>query len=157
MVEMKLISDLVGVCENVDIYGELRALVELSKSHKNIRWLGGHRNPYDIECDGNAIEVKSCNIDNKWAKKEHQKDPSFESGFDHIDPTKCKYVVCVSFTRDFKNVRFYVFTSEEVKAFDKSDFGRSPNKYVIEIRNHSDGKRNRIIQDSKDAWNRIGK
>ena len=157
MEEITLVSDLIRLCKNVSVYGELITLVELSKNqnYKQIIWLGGSRHLYDIECDGKRIEVKSCNVNNDWAERERRKDPSFESGFDHINPRKLDYVVCVCFTKDFQGAKFYVFTSEEVKMFEKSNFGRSFETYVIEIRKHNDDRRNTLIKNSLDAWDKI--
>jgi len=155
MGEIRQVSELIRLCKNVSLYGELLTLVELSKNHKEIVWFGGSRHLNDIECDKKRIEVKSCNIDNNWARSQRNKDPSFESGFDHINPDKFDYVVCVSFTQEFEDVKFYVFTRDEVKVFDKSNFGRSRDKYVIEVRNHDDNKRNMAIKTARDAWNKI--
>lgn len=156
MGKIRLVSDLLQHCKSVSVHGELLTLVELSEYHKDIEWWASPRgHPYDILCDKKKIEVKSCNVDNNWAKKTRKKDNSFESGFDRINPDRFDYVVCVSFNSNFKDVKFYVFTPEEVKLFDKSVWKSAPNAYVIEIRKHSDDRRNTVIQHSRDAWHKI--
>lgn len=170
MIEIKSISDLIEVCKNVDIYGELLTVVELSKDHKDIEWLGGHRNPYDIKCDGKGIEVKSCNRDNPWATRTREKeDSSFESGYDHVNPEKFDYVVCVSFNGEFKEPAFYIFDKKETQKFRLSRFKPKPPKpkrdgtivpppilYNIEIRKYVGNEElNKIINDSKEAWHKL--
>ena len=157
LAEIKTVSDLVRLCKSVPLYGELVTLIELSKHHKDLKWKGGARFSYDIECDGKKIEVKSSNVDNEWAQKEREKDPSFQSGFDNINPDKFDYLVCVSFRQTFTEPKpkFYVFTKDEVKLFDKARWKRVPNAFMIEIRNYSDEKRNKAIKESKDAWHKI--
>lgn len=155
MAEIRLVSELIQICENVSLYGELLTLVELSKNHKNLVWKGGSRFSYDIECDGKKIEVKSCNVDNDWAKGEWKKDHSFKSGFDKIYPDRFNYLVCVSFRNDFSDVKYYVFKSEEVRLFQKGKWKQFPEAYTLEVRKHEDDKRNMSIEKSKDAWKKM--
>ena len=154
MGEIKTVSDLVHCCKDVPLYGELVTLVELSKHHEVV-WKGGAKFRYDIECDEKKIEVKSCNVDNNWARREWKKDNSFKSGFDKIYPDRFDYLVCVSFKDDFSDVKYYVFKSEEVRLFQKGKWHRFPEAYTLEVRNYSDDKRNKAIEDSKDAWKKI--
>jgi len=155
MAEIRLVSELIQICKNVSLHGELLTLVELSKNHGNVVWKGGSRFSYDIECDGKEIEVKSCNIDNDWAKGERKKDHSFKSGFDKIYPDRFDYLVCVSFRNDFSDVKFYVFESEDVRLFQKGKWKQFKEAYTLEVRKHQDNKRNASIKNSKDAWNKI--
>ena len=154
MTEIKWVTDLIDRCRDVDKYGELLTLLKLYKTHE-VLWMGGHANRYDIKCDGLKIEVKSCNINNKWAEADRRKDPRYESTFSRIKPEELDYLVGVSFNKDFGDVKFYIFTPEEVRLFDKSDFRRSPDQYNIDVQHHNDERRNVILRDAKDAWDKI--
>lgn len=133
----------------------LPLLLNSQKNHKDLVWKGGPRFSYGIECDGKKIEVKSCNIDNDWAKKLRGRDNSFESGFDKIYPDLFDYLVCVSFKNDFSDVRYYVFKPDEVRLFQKGKWKNFPEAYTLEVRNHHDDKLNAIIRNSEDAWHKI--
>jgi len=139
MSELTNVSDLIRLCKNVPIRGELLTLVELSKNHKDLIWKGGSRCDFDIECDGEKIEVKSCNVDNNWAKGQLKKDHSFKSGFDKIYPDRFNFLVCVSFKSDFSDIKYYVFKPAEVRLFQMGKWRKNfPDAYTLEVKNHHD-------------------
>jgi len=49
----------------------------------------------------------------------------------------------------FLDLKYYVFSSDEVKKFDKDRWKNSKDTYNIEIRNHSDDERNRLIRKAR--------
>jgi hypothetical protein len=153
--EISLASHVLSACKNYALFGELSTLIELSKRHENVLWKGGSRFSHDIECNGKRIEVKSCNIDNLWAKNELKKDQTFESGFDKIYPKRFDYLVCVSFKGDFSEIKYYVFTPSEAEQFKKGKWKKFPEAYNIEIRKYPNQKLNQIIANSLNAWSKI--
>jgi hypothetical protein len=155
MTKLESVSQLLKVCKNEAIFGELSTLVELSKNHDSLFWKGGSRHPYDIECDGKRIEVKACNVDNEWAKLQRRRDGSFQSGFDKIYPERFDYLVCVSFDKNFLDSKFYVFSPDNVLLFQKGKWSKFPDAFTLEIRKYDDPKVNKVIEDSSGAWNKI--
>ena len=155
------IRDITQACKNnTGVFGELQALIQLLKLNRfaKVEWIGGnrfHKKHCDILCDNLKIEVKSCNRDKPWPSRIRSKDRTFDSGFDRVNPKNFDYVVCVSFDNGLNDTKFFIFNKEEAKKFDNSTWKSAKGTKVIEIREYNSAELNKIIEDSKNAWNKI--
>jgi len=139
------INDLLRSTKSVDKFGELAVLIELFKKGFSVEWHGS-RSSFDILADSIKVEVKSCNYDNDWAKKDN-----IIGGFDRINPEKFDYLVCVSFDGNFDNIRFFIFNKKEVKTFSDVKWKNSPGlKNLTLVKD--DKKSQRLIKISEGRW-----
>ncbi|MEY4731296.1 MAG: hypothetical protein RL681_242 [Candidatus Parcubacteria bacterium] len=143
---IETIQDVLRSTKNVDKFGELAVLAKLSEYGYKVEWHGG-REPFDILADGKKIEVKSCNYDNEWATKSN-----LVGGWDRINPAKFDYLVCVSFNKDFENVRYFIFTNDEARKFEQTKWKTSRELKGLVWKKDVE---NPQMADSENNWSKI--
>jgi hypothetical protein len=152
IVSMKLgfdINELINVTKSVDKFGELKVLIKLANLGYDVVWHGSKKS-FDILVNrSKEIEVKSCNYDNRWAKRDNA-----IGGWDRINPKKFDFLVCVSFNKDFKDIRYFIFTSEEAEQFSNTKWKNAVGlKNLILIRNNLESEE--LVRISEDKWDKI--
>lgn len=150
MEEKFTIYDLLKATKRVDKFGELAVLIQFINKGFNVEWHGS-KHPFDILADKLEIEVKSCNYDNKWAKKDN-----LLGGWDRINPEKFQYLVCVSFNGNFNDVRYFIFSKEEAKSFPNVAWKKSPGLKNLTLR-RGDGESEHFVKSSENRWDKIKK
>lgn len=147
----KDIQGLLGICKDVAKFGELATIKELIRHFpaSTIEWKGG-RNSHDISIDEKRIEVKSCNRDNKWAKKKNN------IGFGKIDAKKFEFLVCVAFDNKFEDAKYFVFTREETERFPLT-IGKEAKERGLRLLEYpnQDKEIDQLVKNSENAWHKL--
>lgn len=150
MTEKLTVSKLLKATKSVDKFGELSVLVELVNRGFDVEWHGG-RGSFDILANNKRIEVKSCNYDNDWAKKDR-----VFGGFDRIKPDRFDSLVCVSFDGNYDNVRYFIFTSKEAKLFPDAKWKNSQGQKNLTLVRDNEWS-DKIARSSENRWDKIEK
>lgn len=124
---------------------------------------------YDLKVNGKKIEVKACNRDNTWIKKQAFI-KEIRSGAPRIRPSKFDVLLFVDFNDDLDR-GYFLFTSDEAKEFplmsrevawyakkyaeDKENrFMQIPFR-TVNVRNSNEAeirRLNELVKKSKDTW-----
>lgn len=105
------------------------------------------KNGRDFEVNQKRINIRGCNVDNGWAQKTGP-------GWNRLDPKKFDYFICVSFDDRHNNVRYFVFSKEDVEKFPNVVWKNTPKLKNIML-NQEDKELDRIIKDSENKWGKI--
>src|SRR3989338_4704472 len=96
------------------------------------------------------INVRGCNYDNDWARRINAL-----GGWDKINPEGFDYLICVSFDGKHEDVRFFVFTKEEVLKFSTTPLaGRESGLKNLELFRNNE-KSDRIVKSSENKWDKL--
>ena len=93
------------------------------------------------------VNVRGCNTDNKWAQKTGP-------GWNRLDPKKFDYFICVSFDNDLNNVRYFIFSRENVEEFPNIIWKNTPKLKNVMFK-QDDEKLDYIIKSSENEWDKI--
>lgn len=118
------------------------ALDELKKKGFNVV-----SNGRDFIVNQKRINIKGCNIDNGMAQKTGP-------GWNRLDPKKFDYFICVAFNDSHNNVRYFVFSKEDVEKFPNVVWKNTPNLKNVMLK-QDDIDLKRIIENSENGWNKI--
>lgn len=118
------------------------ALDELKKKGFNVV-----SNGRDFIVNQKRINIKGCNIDNGMAQKTGP-------GWNRLDPKKFDYFICVAFNDSHNNVRYFVFSKEDVEKFPNVVWKNTPNLKNVMLK-QDDIDLKRIIENSENRWNKI--
>ena len=130
------------------------------------------RSSYDLKVNGKKVEVKACNMDNTWIKRETFIKQT-RSGASRIKPSKFDILLFVEFN-DAVDRNYFLFTSDEAKQFPlmSREVGWYAKKYAtdkenrflqipfktanVRDSNETELRRlNSLVHKGKDAWKKI--
>lgn len=127
---------------NTNYFAKSVALDELKKKGFNVV-----QNGRDFIINQKRINIRGCNIDNEWAQKTGP-------GWNRLDPKKFDYFICVAFDGNHNNVRYFVFSKEDVEKFPNVVWNNTPKLKNIML-NQDDIDLKRIVENNENGWNKI--
>ena len=127
---------------NTNSFAKSVALEELKK-----RGLVAMKSGRGFEVNQKRINIRGCNIDNGWAQKTGP-------GWNRLDPKKFNYFICVAFDENHNNIRYFIFSKEDVEKFPNVVWKNAPNLKNI-ILKQDDKELDQIIKDSENKWDKI--
>jgi len=93
------------------------------------------------------INVRGCNVDNGMAQKTGP-------GWNRLNPKIFDYFVCVAFDSDLNNVRYFIFSKEEVEKFPNVVWKNTPELKNIMLE-QDDEELDNIVKYSENKWDKI--
>jgi hypothetical protein len=148
------------------IIDELEVYNELTNRGFSVAFKSGQGSFDLLVNEKKKLEVKACNRDNTWVKKDSV------AGCSGIKPSKFDVLIYVEFDDSLSSFEHYIFTSKEAMTFpftyqEKSFFARSyvnsesrtlNNPFSSEYMKITEEDANRlniIVKNAKDSWNKI--
>jgi hypothetical protein len=149
------------------IIDELEVCKELRNKGFDVSFKSG-QGSYDLLVNGKKkIEVKGCNCDNIWVKK-----GTAIRGASGIKPSKFDFLIYVEFDDSLSKFDHYIFTAKEAEAFPSTNkekiwfasrYKNSKSRTInipfsiehIDITEEKAERLNKLIEDAKEAWNKI--
>lgn len=107
-------------------------------------------NKRGINFNRKEIAIRGCNYDNAWAKH-----INLIGGWDRLDPEKFNQFILVSFNKNYKDIRYFIFTAQEVRQFTDIRWKDENKKlkYLNLLRN--DKTSDHLIKLSENRWDKI--
>ena len=154
--------------------GRFTPIIDELEVYKELRNLGfevsfkSGQGSYDLRVnDQKKIEVKACNIDNNWVKN-----GKAVKGCSGIKPSKFHFLIYVEFDDSLTNFDHYIFTSKEAatlppthkeKLWYAKRYKNSKSRTLnipfsveyIDITERELKRLNKIVEDAKEAWDKI--
>jgi len=98
----------------------------------------------------NGIAIRGCNYDNAWAKR-----INLVGGWDRLDPEKFNHFILVSFNKNYKDIRYFIFTAQEVRKFTDVKWKNESRqlKCLSLFRNNTES--DCLIRLSENLWDKI--
>ena len=101
----------------------------------------------DFIVNQKRVNVRGCNIDNGMAQKTGP-------GWNRLNPKIFDYFVCVAFNGGLNNVRYFIFSREEVEKFPNVVWKNTPELKNIMLE-QDDEELDNIVKYSENKWDKI--